>query len=276
MRSGSLILLLAVAVSLCFTPATFHRVTFVYDGDTIRLENGSRVRYLSVDSPEIDREHGNSHFMAEAARDFNRRLVDRSRVRLAFDREKRDHHGRLLAYVYLENGQMINLLLVQNGLAHVLLKRPNLKHKSLMIECQRKAMREKIGIWNRPLQGDEEYYIGNRRSYRFHRPTCPFGKGISPGNHIRFHTLRDAYWEGHSPCKRCLPHLGTDRSRSRQVHGLETETETFPYPGQRHLPAVSFGSVLKGLLQPPGRIDFLSTALLYAPMMSLRVKMPTN
>ncbi|MGE5842952.1 MAG: thermonuclease family protein, partial [Deltaproteobacteria bacterium] len=85
------------------------------------------MRYLGVDSPEIDHQGGKSDFLALEARDLNARLVQGKSVRLESDAERKDRHGRLLAYVYLENGDMVNELLVRKGLARVLARLPNLK-----------------------------------------------------------------------------------------------------------------------------------------------------
>ncbi len=206
MRTGKLIVIIVFAIScISSTTAGYHRVKFVYDGDTILLDNGEKVRYLEVDAPEIDHTGGKDEFMARAARDFNIKRTDRARVRLEYDREKRDRYGRLLAYVFLENGSMVNALLVRNGLAHVMFKDRNFKHKEDLLYCQRQAMKERLGIWSRPLEGDEKFYLGNRSSYRFHRPGCPFANKISRRNILMFRSRRDAFWEGYSPCNKCRP-----------------------------------------------------------------------
>ena len=66
----------------------------VIDGDTIVLDDGRKVRYLGINAPE----HGQPY--AREATNFNRRLVSGLSVRLEFDQERQDRHGRLLAYVY--------------------------------------------------------------------------------------------------------------------------------------------------------------------------------
>jgi micrococcal nuclease len=206
MRLLKIILILILAtVCLSLTAEGYHRVKFVYDGDTILLDNKKKVRYLGINTPEIDHKGGKSEFMAHAARDSNIELVKGARVSLEFDKEKKDRYGRLLAYVFLENGDMVNALLVRKGMAHILLNNQGLKYEDLLLDCQRKAMKEKLGIWSRPCKGNEEFYLGNRNSYRFHRPGCRFAKKISRKNGMRFKSRYDAFWEGYSPCKRCMP-----------------------------------------------------------------------
>ncbi|MDY6972854.1 MAG: thermonuclease family protein [Thermodesulfobacteriota bacterium] len=193
------------SICLALTPLPYHKVKFVYDGDTILLASGEKVRYLGIDAPEIDHTGGNSEFMASAARDFNIELVNRTQVRLEFDQEKRDRYGRLLSHVFLKNGKMVNAMVVRKGLAHVMLKSQDFKYKDLFLDCQRKAMKDRLGIWSRPFKHQEEFYSGNKNFFRFHRPSCPFGSRILARNLIRFDTRHDAFWEGYSPCKRCRP-----------------------------------------------------------------------
>jgi micrococcal nuclease len=177
----------------------------VYDGDTLALSTGEQVRYVGVDTPEIDHQGGKSDFMAHEARALNAKLVQGKPVRLEFDQERNDQHGRLLAYVFLENGDMVNDLLVKRGLARVLPKPPNLKYFSMLLDSQRQAMAERVGIWQKEPEQPERFYIGNSDSYRFHRPSCPFGKTISGRHRVRFESGYKACWEGYSPCRQCKP-----------------------------------------------------------------------
>jgi micrococcal nuclease len=207
-RKCILLFFLLVNVEFFFSSGiaiAYQQVTFVYDGDTILLDNGERVRYLGIDAPEIDHGKGKSEFMALAARDFNLKLVRNARVRLEFDQERKDRYGRLLAYVYLENGDMVNRLLVRRGLALVMLHRPCLRSRDILLDAQRKAMEEMLGIWSRPVEGEKDFYVGNMRSYRFHSPDCPFGRRIHPGNLKKFSSIRDAFWAGYAPCSSCRP-----------------------------------------------------------------------
>lgn len=174
MRHRSLpILLLAVWSFLAFSPAG-GRVRFVCDGDTVILESGDRVRYLGIDAPETAHDGRRAEWMAGEARAFNARAVRGQRLRLEFDREARDRYGRLLSHVYLPDGRLLNLLLVREGLARVVTRRPNLCHRKELLQAQRSAMKECLGIWSREPDSGKGPYVGSRRSFRFHRPGCPY------------------------------------------------------------------------------------------------------
>jgi micrococcal nuclease len=204
-RKNLIIVIFLVCQTFAYAQPLHHRVTYVFDGDTILIDTGQRVRYVGIDAPEMAREGKESEFMALQARAFNRQLVLKTRVRLEFDHERKDRHGRLLAYVFLENGEMVNGLLIRKGLAHVLCKKPNVKHHARFVRDQRVAMTEKLGIWAGRTPALEAYYVGNSGSKRFHRPHCPSGRKIHAERRVIFDTRHDAFWEGYSPCKRCKP-----------------------------------------------------------------------
>ena len=186
-------------------PEPYHKVKFVYDGDTVLLDSGEKVRLLGINSPEVAHRGEESEFKARTAWRFTREKVTGTQVRLEYDSEKQDRYGRLLAYVFLKNGDMLNERLVREGLAHVMFNSKNLKYRELLLDSQRKAMKAKRGIWSRSIEGKEKIYLGNRTSFRFHRPDCHFGKRISKKNQVKIKTRRDAFWEGFSPCKQCCP-----------------------------------------------------------------------
>lgn len=204
-RKSLLTLSLICLISLSLTRSHDGTVKWVNDGDTILLTTGESVRYVGIDAPEMGHKGGKNDDMACASKALNRHLVAKRRVRLVFDQVRRDRHGRLLAYVYLENGEMVNAVMVRKGLAHVMAQRPNLRHFSLLLENQRKAMKEKIGIWREASRPPERQYYGNTQSFRFHRPSCPFSRDMHPRHLMIFKKRYDALWKGYSPCRRCRP-----------------------------------------------------------------------
>ncbi len=127
-------------------PAT---VTRVIDGDTVEVSLGAEtehVRYIGVDTPESVAPGQPVECFGERASDFNRRLVEGARVRLVFDRERRDRYGRLLAYVHL-GPLFVNAELVRRGYARTLAIEPNTNRASLFERLEQAAGTAGRGLW---------------------------------------------------------------------------------------------------------------------------------
>jgi len=124
-----------------------NQVKRAIDGDTIELVGGERVRYIGIDTPEIKHRDAEVRKMAKIAKKINRRLVGRKEVILEYDVEKRDRYGRLLAYVFLEDGTFVNAKLVRRGYALILTVPPNVKYASFFLKLQREARKKKRGFW---------------------------------------------------------------------------------------------------------------------------------
>jgi endonuclease YncB( thermonuclease family) len=105
--------LTASVPSAAGTPATV--VASIYDGDTLTLTNGQRVRLLQIDTPEL----GSGECYSRAARTaLVQRVPIGSSVTLEVDPrlDRVDRYGRLLRYVH--RGTMnVNIGLVRAGAA---------------------------------------------------------------------------------------------------------------------------------------------------------------
>lgn len=121
----------------------------VVDGDTAVLADGERVRYIGLDTPELHHPRKPVQYYAREAAEFNRRLVEGKSVRLEFDVQRRDRYGRLLAYLFLEDGTFVNGELLRQGYAQLLTIPPNVKYADRFVELQREARQAKRGLWGR-------------------------------------------------------------------------------------------------------------------------------
>ncbi len=130
----ALLLILLPAPVTSQGDSTTLQVVRVIDGDTIQVccvfGDNVKVRYIGMEAAEA-----------------NRKLVDGKTVRLKFDVQEQDRYGRLLAYVYLEEGTFVNAWLVKNGYAAVMTVPPNVKHQDLFLRLQREAREAKRGLW---------------------------------------------------------------------------------------------------------------------------------
>jgi micrococcal nuclease len=136
-------------------------VVRVYDGDTIKVANGEKVRLVGIDTPESGE---NKKLFRDAARSgqdiqdimkmgrrasaFTKGLLDGRRVRLEFDIQQRDKYGRLLAYVYrVDDGLFINAEIVRSGYAYPMTIPPNVRHADEFKALFREARKAGKGLW---------------------------------------------------------------------------------------------------------------------------------
>lgn len=200
-----LLVLLTGSFAFLGVADTGDTVVRVYDGDTVALSNGNKIRYLGINAPEVAHKGRPGEPLAYEALNLNKRLTLGKQIRLEFDKTTRDQYGRILAYVYLPDGSFINAILVEQGLATVYATPPNLKHEQFLLKLQQRAMREHRGLWSAMGPGTGVPCIGNMASRRFHAPSCPFGQKTAGHNVVKFNDRMEAFYRGFSPCKKCNP-----------------------------------------------------------------------
>ena len=121
-------------------------VAYVIDGDTIKLENGFRVRLLQIDAPEPG---GGECFSRAAGRELRRLLPAGTRVTLESDPplDLVDRYSRLLRYVHL-NGVNLNVELVRRGAATVWFYRGERgRYATALLNAARGSRSLRLGIW---------------------------------------------------------------------------------------------------------------------------------
>jgi len=143
-----LVLLLLVSAIGCATP-TAPLVTRVIDGDTIEVNIAGtiyKVRYIGIDTPELDDKRPEFGALAQEATRYNRQLVAGKTVRLEKDISETDKYGRLLRYVYIGD-IFVNAELVRQGLAWVKVYEPDTKYQDYLEELEAEARQAGRGIW---------------------------------------------------------------------------------------------------------------------------------
>jgi micrococcal nuclease len=121
-------------------------VVRVVDGDTLLLDGDERVRLIGVDTPEsVDPRRPVEHFGKEASA-FTRRMAEGKRVRLAFDQNRQDRFGRTLAYVFLEDGTLLNAEIIRQGYGHAYTRFP-FRYAEEFRAHEREAREQRRGLW---------------------------------------------------------------------------------------------------------------------------------
>ena len=193
----------------------WHQVLRVIDGDTILISTGENVRYTGIDTPEtVDPRKPVEYFGKEAA-EYNRKLVEKKKVRLELDVQERDKYGRLLAYVYLEDATFVNTELVKHGYARVATYPPNVKYQDLFLTLEREARENNRGLWNEGqhsppdeseatpeehVNKDSDIVYITKTGDKYHRAGCRYlSKSRIPISR------KDAIARGSKPCSVCKP-----------------------------------------------------------------------
>jgi micrococcal nuclease len=133
-------------------------VTWVYDGDTLKVDPHGKVRLLGIDTPERENSKRDRYLIKKGisaarqreiyqqAKMFNIEQVKGQQVTLTLDDPERDRYGRLLAYLYLPDGRMLNRVLLEHGLA-VVYRRFSFHMKEDFLTVEVEAMKNKQGLW---------------------------------------------------------------------------------------------------------------------------------
>ncbi|MDR0362818.1 MAG: thermonuclease family protein [Planctomycetota bacterium] len=141
--------------------APWRLIQEVVDGDSIKLNDGETVRLLGIDAPEtgVNRKlNDDLRKMSISVRDrdlvalgresamFARRIAGDRRCWLEYEREKTDQYGRTLAYVHLEDGTILNEVMLRGGYAKVYLSQ-SFTYKKRYVVFQKEAQFRKRGLW---------------------------------------------------------------------------------------------------------------------------------
>jgi phosphatidylserine/phosphatidylglycerophosphate/cardiolipin synthase-like enzyme len=85
----------------------------VIDGDTVELSTGEKVRLIGVDTPETKDLPKPVQYFGKEVTAFTRQLVEGKPVHLEYDQPRQDKYARTLAYVYLEDGTLVNVKIIR-------------------------------------------------------------------------------------------------------------------------------------------------------------------
>ncbi len=162
---------LSIIFILAFLSSSLHAqqtttVTRVVDGDTIKVRYWGKeesIRLIGIDTPESrvnkkakrDAKRSGQDIktimsMGKRATEYVESLVKTGDlITIEFDAQQRDRYGRLLSYVYLSNGKMLNEEIVKAGYANVMTIPPNVKYKDKFLRAYKHARERKRGLWKK-------------------------------------------------------------------------------------------------------------------------------
>lgn len=151
---------LAVAVLSCLRPhdaPVFARaesvsrravqVRWVIDGDTFETAAKERIRLIGLNAPEYQPWRNKTEPFGKESADALRKYLSKKKVYLETDRQVKDRYGRTLAYVFLEDGTLVNSQVVSRGWARARHYPPNGRYQAVLKRAQDEAKAAKRGLW---------------------------------------------------------------------------------------------------------------------------------
>lgn len=133
-------------------PPGYYNVKDFADGDTFTVDmNGTdeKIRMIGVDTPETHDPRKAVQCYGQAAADFTKRYIGQQPVRLEADpiNTNRDRYNRLLRYVYLQDGSMVNTEIIKQGYGFAYTSFPFTKIDEFKAH-QLEAQNQKRGLWS--------------------------------------------------------------------------------------------------------------------------------
>ena len=130
----------------------------VVDGDTYLVDLGgqeTKIRLIGVDTPEsvasdeyLEKSgKENTDYGKKASEAMKEKLPEGTTLFILTDVQEMDKYGRTLAYVFFEDGEMVQDYLLKNGYAQVMTVQPNIKYVERFVALEQQAMQDGVGIW---------------------------------------------------------------------------------------------------------------------------------
>ncbi len=132
---------------------SYYLVTRVVDGDTIVVDvNGAeeKVRLIGINTPEtVDPRRTVECYGVEASA-YMKSMANNQYIQLEYDssQDKRDKYHRLLAYAYLQDGQMLNKKMIADGYAYEYTYNKPYKYQKEFKAAQSVASYSNRGLWS--------------------------------------------------------------------------------------------------------------------------------
>lgn len=141
-------------------PGLYHVVEFV-DGDTITVDmNGTdeTLRFIGVDTPETHDPRKAVQCFGLAAAAFTKNFIGKNDVRLEADplNTNRDRYGRLLRYIYLPDGRLVNAEIIKQGYGFAYTGFPFTKSEEF-VGYQKTARERNLGLWSNCSPATNQY-----------------------------------------------------------------------------------------------------------------------
>lgn len=152
----SVVLPLQVSIEEVKNEGRLYKAVRAVDGDTIKIMVGDKeetVRLIGIDTPEsVDPRTTVECFGHEASNKMKELIKDKN-IYLVKDtgQPERDKYGRLLGYVFLEDGTFINEKMIKDGYAFEYTYNIPYKYQKDFKSAESLARASDLGLWNKSV-----------------------------------------------------------------------------------------------------------------------------
>lgn len=128
------------------------QVAHVYDGDTIKLVDGRKLRLIGINTPERGRDGKDDEPFYLVAKNQLQKIIkaNNNQIKIVFGESKRDRYKRVLAHIFTMNNKNITAMLIKNGMGFTIAIPPNIQLLDCYQNAEHEAQKQKRGIWDQP------------------------------------------------------------------------------------------------------------------------------
>jgi len=202
---------------------TYYSVISVVDGDTIKINldgTTETLRLIGIDTPEILDPRKSVQCFGKEASNKAKELLSNKKVRIEKDSTQgdRDKYGRLLVYVWRDDGLFYNDHMIKTGYAHEYTYNLPYKYQVQFKASEKYARENQLGLWSpTTCNGDTtqsassstsnssststgtttqtssgKYYTSSYASSKYYYPeSCDAWKSLSPSYLKVFNSLQE-------------------------------------------------------------------------------------
>lgn len=147
------------------------QVAHVYDGDTIRLVDGRKLRLIGINTPEQGRDGKNDEPFYREAKNQLQKIIHKNnnQVKVVFGKDKQDRYKRFLAHIFTLDSENITAILIKKGMGFTIAIPPNIQLLDCYQNAEREAQKQKRGIWNHAYSGVIDVASLNKSARGFHQ-----------------------------------------------------------------------------------------------------------
>jgi hypothetical protein len=162
------------------------------------------VTYSSITAPPLKDPDPKVRDYAQKALEFNRELLQGRQVRIEFGSQIRNADGVYQGFVFLEDGTLANLRMIEAGYAKLSIVPPNLQHAEELRRASTHARRGGSGLWQFENKIDRQFiFIGDQMTHKYHFAGCRHLDGVTKAHLTRFDSSVSAKAAGYTFCKEC-------------------------------------------------------------------------